>query len=209
MSHTAKTNVALLIALTLGVAACQAETTAGPRYPGELQPPDRFTRDFLLRQQLVFRCGEVEHSLQTALQHHGDTLTLIGLTPLGTRAFVLRQQGLEVAFTSHLPEEQELPFSPRCILFDIQRTLLPVLDERAYGDGEHRIQLGDEVVRERWEGGRLLERRFRRRSGEPSGELMITYHDSYFYNEAPGRIVIENGWLGYQITLTTLDYLDL
>ena len=46
--------------------------------------------------------------MRTALQHRGDTLTIVGLTPLGTRAFVLQQQGLDVSFTSYLPEEESL-----------------------------------------------------------------------------------------------------
>lgn len=197
----------LLLALMATLLVCRPHTAPGPSYPGELQHPHRFTTDFLLVQQLVFQRGDTEQSLQTALQHRSDTLTLIGLTPLGTRAFVLQQEGLEVSFTSSLPEDQELPFPPRFILYDIQRTLLPVLDDRPLNDGEHRLQLDDEVVVEEWQNHRLQERRFRRRRGDPPGELVITYNDEGFvYGEAPGSIEIDNGWLGYHLSLTTLSY---
>lgn len=197
----------LLLALTAMLCVCRPHATPEPSYPGELQHPRRFSTDFLLVQQLVFQRGEIEQSLQTALQHRGDTLTLIGLTPLGTRAFVLQQVGLEVSFTSSLPEDQEPSFPPHYILYDIQRTLLPVLDDRPLSDGEHRLELGDEVVRERWQNAHLLERRYQHRSYEPPGELTIVYGDGGFiYGEEPGSIEIDNGWLGYRLSLTTLSY---
>lgn len=194
--------------LLVALAACRPGPAA-PVYPGELQPPSRFGRDFLLHQRVVVRRGEAEHALQTALQVRGDTLTLIGLTPLGTRAFVLTQRGRDVSFTSSLPPDQQLPFEPRFVLHDVQRALLPVLDDRPMADGEHRVALGDEVVTERWAGRRLLERRFRRRAPPPGGELVIRYAGGYVYGEAPGPIELDNGWLGYRVELETLGYTPL
>jgi hypothetical protein len=194
--------LALLPALLAGCRPRPAE----PVYPGELQPPARFGRDFLLHQRVVFRRGEREHAIQTALQVRGDTLTLVGLTPLGTRAFVLTQRGLDVSFSSSLPPDQQLPFPPRFVLHDIQRALLPLIDERAMADGEHRVELGDEVVTERWAARRLLERRFRRRAPPPAGELVVRYGGGYVFGEAPGQIEIDNGWLGYRVELQTLGF---
>jgi len=200
---------AVAIGGALLLAACRPRAPE-PVYPGELQPPGRFGRDFLLHQRLLFRRGETEQALQTALQVRGDTLTLVGLTPLGTRAFVITQTGLDLAFTSSLPEDQQLPFPPRFVLHDVQRALLPVLDSRALGDGEHRQELGDEVVTERWQGRRLRERRFRRRAPPPAGEVVVVYGgEGYVFGEAPGPIEIDNGWLGYRVLLTTLGYQPL
>jgi len=197
----------LLAGLVACLSTCRPQQAPEPEYPGALQEPSRFSVDFLLVQELLFRRGEVEEGMRTALQHRGDTLTLVGLTPLGTRAFVLQQRGLDVSFTSYLPEDESLPFPPRFILYDIQRTLLPVLDDRPLSDGEHRLELGDEDVVERWRGHRLLERRYRRRDGDPSGELVITYGEGgYLFGTAPPSIEIDNGWLGYQLTLTTTSY---
>jgi hypothetical protein len=195
--------VALLVLSTL--AGCRPRP-AEPVYPGELQPPERFGRDFLLHQRVVVRRGETENALQTALQVRGDTLTLVGLTPLGTRAFVITQRGADVSFSSSLPPERQLPIRPRLVLHDLQRALLPVLDDRPMADGEHRVALDDEVVTERWAGRRLLERRFRRRAPPPEGELVVRYGGGYVFGEAPGPIEIDNGWLGYHIELQTLGY---
>lgn len=111
-----------------------------------------------------------------------------------------------MTFSSPLPADQQPPFPPRFVLHDLQRALLPVLDERPMADGEHRIELGDEVVTERWSGRRLLERRCRRRAPPPTGELVIAYAGGYTYGEAPGSISIDNGWLGYRVELETLEY---
>lgn len=195
--------MALALALTAAslLLSCQPPQ---PLYPGQLQPPSRFGPDFLLRQEIVFRRGETEASLQTALQHRGDELTLIGLTPLGTRAFVLQQRRDEVELTSHLPEG-ELPFPARFILLDINRTLLP-FDEPPTSDGQRRLRTDDETLDETWRDGRLVERRFERRRGRPRGEIVIRYSDGHRFGEQPGQIDLDNGWLGYQLTLRTLAY---
>jgi len=194
----------LLGGLLLLVAGC------GPRIPPgyreALRRPEQFDHDFLLRQRLVFRRGEVVGTLETALQRRGPTLTFIGLTPFGTRAFVLQQRGSEVSFTSYLPEG-ELLFPPRYILLDLQRTLLPVLSRDPLSDGTHRDRRGEMEVTEIWRDGRLRERRFRPISGRSAGELVITYPgEGYGFGEAPGRLELHNGWVGYELILTPLAY---
>lgn len=193
---------ALGLAVTMAIlAGCPASRPA-PTAAVELRPPEAFVGDFLLQQQLTFERGEVTQTLQTALQRQGDTLTLIGLTPMGTRAFVLTQTGDEVTFTSHLPEDRPLPFPPRQVLLDIQRTLLPVVGPGRLDDGEHE---GDGVT-ERWRGGRLRERRFR----TAEGEVVIRYGDEgYLFGERPGRLEVDNGPMGYRLTLETLAFQPL
>lgn len=191
------------------ISGCGA-SSAIPTYPGVLRGPDQFSVDFLLQQNMSIRFGERELSLRTALQRRGDELTLIGLTPLGTRAFVVQQQGLEVEASSSLPETEGPQFPPRYILFDIQRTLLPVIGGEPLSDGEHRSVLNEEEVIEQWRSGRIIERRFRRVSGEPSGEIVIRYDDDgYEIGGEPGRIELQNGWMGYEVVLETLSYQEL
>lgn len=196
--------ILLLFALLAPAAGCRPGRP--PESSWTLRRPEAFPRDFLLRQRLVFRMGEVEESLETALQRRGDGLTLIGLTPFGTRAFVLQQRGLDVSFESHLPEG-ELPFPPRLILDDVQRTLLPLLSRQPLADGEHRGRMdGDEVV-EIWRHGRLIQRSFRGISREGPEEITIAYGDEgYGFDEPPNRIEIHNGRRGYELVLETLAY---
>ncbi len=156
-------------ALTTFIAVGCRPRNAVPVSLGILRPPADFSVDFLLQQRLTFTRGDVERTLQTALQRRGDELVLIGLTPLGTRAFVVQQQGLEVSAQSHLPGDEPLPFPPRAVLIDVQRALLPVLDGPPPSDGRRSGERAGEAVSERWANGRLVERRFRRLSNDPEG----------------------------------------
>jgi hypothetical protein len=200
---------AALAALVLAGCGPRRPAGEGPGYPGELQPPERFASDFLLRQELEVQLGGERTRFQAALQRRGATLTLLVLTPMGTRAFVIEQQGLDVRFTSYLPEGREPPFPPRYVLLDVQRTLLPQLGDGPLADGEHRGERAGEVIRERWLGGRLLERRFARRGGRPAGEIVLAYEGGMAPGEAPSRVVLDNGWLGYRLVITTLSSQDL
>ena len=70
------------------------------------------------------------------LQKTPGTLTLVGLTPYGSRAFLLQQTKGDVQFTKYIP--RELPFPPTFMLLDIHRVLdqwlgPPLPDGRAIG----------------------------------------------------------------------------
>jgi hypothetical protein len=191
----------------MGLIGCGSRP-GGLVYPGELRPPTDFAGEFLVHQQLHISREEGEARLQAALQRQGDTLTLIALTPMGTRAFVIQQHGSEVSSTSSLPEE--LPFPPRFILLDVQRSLLPAIGGgRQLPDGIHREVGNDEVVDERWQGGRLFERRYRRTNRRPRGEIVIRYDGGMAPGEFPQRLTLENGWLGYSLVITTLSVQQL
>lgn len=188
----------LLVLAALAAGCASAGGRAGSSF--DLSPPSALGPDFLLHQSLEVERGGQRTRFEAALQHRGETLTLLGLTPLGTRAFLIEQQGLEVTFTSFLPEDRELPFPPRLILLDVQRVLLPLLGEGPLSDGVHRGERGGEIVEETWRGGRLLARRFRSREGE----ISISYEGGMAPGEAPARVVLENGRLGYRLEITTL-----
>jgi hypothetical protein len=202
MSRLSTSLLVTTATLLLAAASCQPPQ---PLYPGQLRPAADFGPDFLLRQELLFQRGELEATLQTALQHRGDELTLIGLSPLGTRAFVIHQRGLDVELTSHLPEG-ELPFPAQFILLDISRTLLPLDGPPPPEEGLRRLRSSEEIITETWREGRLTQRRYRRRRGRPRGEIIITYREGHRFDAPPGEILIDNGWLGYRLTLRTLDY---
>lgn len=199
------------IALSLALVACGAPavTMTAASYPGELAPPSTLRSPpglgdaFALDQRVVSESAQGTHEFRAVLQKQDDTLTMVGLGPHGGRGFVLTQHGDEVTFESHLP--QALPFPPRFMLLDVHRVWFVGL-EGPLPDGEHRGEIdGDEVV-ERWEGGRLRERTFRRLDGEPAGVIRVTYEGGLGGSEPPSVVHYDNGWFGYRLTLTTLSH---
>lgn len=158
----------------------------------------------MIRQHIVARPGEDEVSFDAVVQHHEGTLTLLGLTPFGTRAFLLQQRGTEVEFTSYIP--RELPFPPRYMLLDVHRAFLIGLPGAPHPDGTHAGTRDGEEIREVWSGGRLRERTFRRLDGSPPGVITARYEGGM----APGRpaehMTYENGWFGYRLIVTTASF---
>ena len=146
---------------------------------------------------------------QDLAEVRGQRLTVIGLAPWGSRAFTLVQEGREVTFTKELDEE--LPFPPEAILQDLHRTWFKGWTGAARPDGAHTSQAPDgETITERWEGGRLHERRFARpdapgRNG-PAAQIVVTYGEGLSDLTAPPRrAVLDNGWFGYRLEVETLE----
>lgn len=203
------------IAAVVGVvfSACSATTHAPTAaherdYPWRLRPPSAFAGDFLWRQQLLARFGMRKLGFQAVVQKQADKLTLIGLGPAGSKAFVLSQTGEQVTFRSHMP--RKMPFPPRFILIDIQRAWLKLSPEATRPDGTHTIDLGDETLQETWRGGRLVRRSFVRKDGKPKGQILVTYEASTALNPTaagakPGVVVLSNGWFGYELRIETLE----
>jgi hypothetical protein len=191
--------------VVLGCAACATAQAPGPRpveYPTVLTPPDSHPGAFIRRQLLLGRFQGQELSLDAVLQKKDDELLLVGLTPFGTKAFVLAQKGTEVRFTSYMA--QPLPFPPRYILEDVTRTYFCGIADGPLPDGVHQSERDGELIEERWKEGRLMERRFTRLDGNPRGEIVIDYVGGMAGGRSPARIEFDNGWLGYRLTVTTV-----
>jgi hypothetical protein len=178
---------------------------AAPRpkeYPGTLLAPSRTAGDFVRTQKLTARFQGQTRSMDAVLQKEGDLLTLIGMTPFGSKAFVLQQQGVEVSFKSYVAFE--MPFPPKYILLDIQRVYFAGLEGAPLPDGEHTDQRDGEQIVEVWQGGRLLRRTFTRLSGDPAGAITVTYQGGMAGGISPAKVEIDNGWVGYQLSINTV-----
>lgn len=193
----------------LFLVACGTQRPQEPprEYPGVLARPSELHSPlgdaFALEQRVRSESPAGAHEFRAVLQKRGDELVLVGLGPHGGRGFVLTQRGTEVDFESHLPEE--LPFPPRFMLLDIHRTWfvgLPAPQE----DGEHTETIDGEEIVERWEGGRLRERTFRRIDGEPPGVIRVEYEGGLGTETPPSIVRFDNGWFGYRLILTTLSH---
>jgi hypothetical protein len=171
-------------------------------YPGELRPPSTLGIDVVWRQSVDATWAERTEGFDAAVQVRGDTLLVLALSPVGQPGLVLRLNGTEVSVEN--PSGMEFPIPARFVLLDVQRVFFPWFEgEPPITDGERMRQDADERVDERWVDGHLVERRFARTSGEPSGEIRVTYEWANKAWFAPTRAVLENGWCGYQLEIRT------
>lgn len=193
---------AMLVAMPV-VVACRPAPPPGS-YPGQLLEPATLARDFMIRQHVEGAYGERSVSFDAVVQKQGNTLLVLTLTPYGSRAFLVEQQGQDVRVEKFIA--RELPFDPRFILLDVQRVFLMGLPEAPRDDGWHRQRMGEEIVRERWEAGRLHERRYSRRDRKPKGDVIVRYEGGYVPGERPPLIELVNEWFGYRLALATSDF---
>jgi len=206
---TGRTRTAAVVALL--AAGCAHRETAPPRPPvtpptaAELPPPDAIPGTFSVRQKLTATSPKGGGSFEAVLQKQPGTLTLVGLTPYGSRAFLLVQTKGDVQFTKYIP--RELPFAPTFLLLDIHRALATWLGPPP-ASGERSGQVGDETIRERWQDGKLVERTFVSAKANPPGTITI----SYAAQSAPGaasiatHITLKNARMDYRVDIETVPF---
>ncbi len=192
----------------IAVACASPRPAAPPReYPGSLVDSREIAGEFMMRQRVEAHYPGRTMGFDAVLQRRDGELTLLGLTPFGTRAFVLTQRGRALDFSTALP--LELPFPPRYMLMDIHRVFFITLGPAPAQDGE-RVETRDgEEIRETWRGGRLLRRSYRRLDGQPPGLIEVDYGEGMINRSPPRVIRFTNGWYGYRLEITTLAHQTL
>lgn len=173
-------------------------------YEGALVDVAPFGADYIARQRVEGRHGDARFRFSAVLQKSGGTLTLLALTPIGTRAFVLEQTGEDVTFTPYV--DRDLPFPPRYILIDIHRSLFVGIGSTPLADGQHIAHRFNEQITEQWEGGKLQVRSFRRDTGRPSGAVEVEYFGWTDFGVPATEVRLSNEWFGYELTITTESY---
>ncbi|MFO0624608.1 MAG: DUF3261 domain-containing protein [Polyangiales bacterium] len=191
---------ALAAWVLLTACATARPTPPRPQDPGALEDPARYEGSFMMRQRVEVALPTRTLRFEAVLQKQGAALTLVGLTPFGTRAFVLEQRGVEVSFTPTLP--MELPFPARYMMIDIQRVFLRSAGRGAAADGVREASVAGEAVRETWANGRLMRRSFSR-PGDPGG-ADAEYEGGMLGRAAPRVVRYRNRWGDYALTITTL-----
>lgn len=180
---------------------------ANPASEIPLLDPSTVPGDFMLRQHIEGEYGERRVAFEAIVQKQGNTLLVLTLTPYGSRAFAITQTGQDVTVEKFI--SRDLPFDPRFILLDVQRVFLMGLPDAPLEDGWHRARARGELIRERWEGGKLFERRYRRRDRNTKGEILVDYAGGYTPGERPPAITLKNEPFGYALRLETSDYQPL
>lgn len=197
----------LLMAATM-FAACAhhppppAESGPPPPTAAELPPPDRIPADLTLRQKLTASSAHGGGSFETILQKRPGVLRVLGLTPFGSRAFLLEQHADKVDFTKYIPHD--LPFAPTFMLLDIHRVFDRWLDGPPPADGERSgTTATGEPITERFQGGRLRQRVFSAAPGTPPGTITVTY-DGEISPGVAADIVLANDRFGYRLQIHNL-----
>lgn len=189
--------VVVALAVMTCAAACgpraRPAQTPAPRPRGTLHPPEHYAVSFTIDQEVTAVHAAGSETFRAVIEKRGERLVMVGLGPHGGRAFTLLQEGEQVSFESQLP--RELPFPPEYMLMDIHRTWLrglPREGDAPLPDGEHEGDVEGERVRERWLGGRLLERHFTAPQGDaPWWTVDITYEGGLGDGSLPSRVVFD------------------
>jgi hypothetical protein len=189
--------------LACGAVRAPLDEGAG-EHAAALVSTEQIPGHFLIRQQLKYRYGEERGSFEAVVQKLCDEIVVIGFAPFGAPAFTIHQRGLEIRVESHLPGPW--PFSPRNILLDVHRTFFLPIPETPPPDGSHATPHGRSLVRERWESGRLIERRIGRAAEDDPGEIVITYVGGARRGAPAREIRFENGIRGYRIDIAVVAY---
>jgi hypothetical protein len=197
----------VFVFVAFAIAGCAHHAPAPAPMPAptaaELPPPDAIPGTFAVRQKLTATSAKGGGSFEAVLQKTPGTLTLVGLTPYGSRAFLLTQTKGDVQFTKYVP--RELPFPPTFMLLDIHRVLGQWLGP-PLASGERSGQVGDETIHERWQNGKLLERTFVSARSTPPGPITISYAGYGAASALAEHITLHNARLDYRIAIDTVPF---
>ena len=195
-----------LLAITL--ASCHSTTRHvldTLAYPGALQDPARMATEAVWQQRVTASWqapGEdrQERGFDAALQRSGNSLTVVGLSPMGSVGFSIQQTPTTIDVVNNMAEQMVIP--PRFILLDVQRAFFP-WNDTPLQNGERSEQQNDELITEVWRNSKLTKRTFRRLDQRPEGTITITYTWGNPDWVLPTRTVLDNAWFGYQLTIVT------
>lgn len=197
--------LAFLASLGLGCASInRAERSLQETdYPWELLPSESLGKDIFWRQRISASFQGRTESFQAVLQTGEGVLWVVGLSPLGTKSFVLRQEGLTSSFEEFV--DGDFPFPGRFILIDIQRCFFPLGPTSSLHSGVNRFEFNGEIVEETWQGGRLVSRCFQRPGyGKHGAAIVVSYEDWSPDGTTPRKVTLENGWFEYRLTISSV-----
>jgi hypothetical protein len=192
-----------IAALVVTLAGCAAHSHSPPRLPDA----EGLATPFLARQRVVATTGTDRRAFAAVLQYDGHDLLLLGLTPMGTKAFAVRQHGRVATAESFV--DHPLPAPAEAILLDVHWSYF-LADDTARRDGWHRRTLDGLRLRERWQGGRIHERIVTPRGG---ASVHIAYEGARSVGKSVGRfpevVVVTHDDVGgrqLRLEITTLTH---
>lgn len=196
--------LALLASLSAGCAlASRAERSLQETdYPWKLLPSESLDKDIFWRQRISASFQNREVSFQAVIQSSNGVFMVVGISPMGTKSFVLRQEGMMSTFEEFV--DGDIPFPGHFILIDIQRCFFPLAPSEAMLSGTNSFEWNGETVEETWKDGLLVSRRFQRPGyGELGESILISYEGWSEDGIMPAKVTLENGWFEYQLTISS------
>jgi len=115
------------------------------------------TPPFMVVQRVRGKFGTQDVAFECVVQFSQGKLTITGITPYTTRAFVVEQDGLDVHAEAFML--RDVWFEPLQVLYDVHRTFFRGLPASQTNGAHEQVDHG-EFVRELWQGGHIVERRF-------------------------------------------------
>jgi hypothetical protein len=161
--------------LLLALAACAATKPPPPAEPpvdddsAVLIPTDQLAvPPFMVLQRVRGKYGTQDVAFECVVQLSHGKLTVTGITPYTARAFVIEQDGIAVHSEAFML--RDVWFEPLQVLYDVHRTFFRGLPA-AQTNGAHEQLDHGEFVRELWDRGHIVERRFH--ALETSASLIV------------------------------------
>jgi len=170
-----------------------------PQYAlrGVLLPTDQLKPNFTVQQRIHGKYAGHDSTIECVVQLQNGKLTVVGLTPFGSRAFVIEQTGVDVRFEKYV--DRDLPVQPEAVLYDIHRVFFRALPPRQ-NDGVSEGQDSGDIVHERWLGGHIVERRFESLEGPVNNLVVVSFEGAPAPVIAP-RVRIANAAYAYTLEI--------
>ena len=191
--------------LSMSALACgeKPRPKAVPAYAmtGVLLPTSELAPPFQLQQRIHGQYEGRDVAVDCVVQLDRGKLTVVGLTPFSTRAFVIEQVGTEVKLQKFV--DRDVPFDPAAVLYDLHRVFFRGLP-KPQPDGTHEgVDHGD-LVREVWRDGHIVERRFQSLEGPIPQLVIIEFQGAPAPVIAP-RVRLTNVAFSYTLEIETLE----
>lgn len=175
-----------------------------------LPPLEQVKTNFIARQKLSGKFRDQEFQGEVIVQKLFGELTIIALTPFGSKAFVIKQTKDRIEATSLMPQELFFPFE--FMVLAIHRSLFighGKAEKLQHIDGKISFFYKGIRIHEIWREGKLIERHFFTKQEPSTLEFSIHYGEGMKGIILPPQIDMIDHRIGYQIQVQTVQFQQL
>ena len=162
------------------------------------------TPPFTVVHRVHGKLGTRDVAFECVVQLSQSQLKVTGSTPYSERAFVIEQAGVDVKLQGLT--QRDVPLEPVQILYDIHRLFFRGLSA-PQTDGPHELVDHGEVVREVWQGGHVVQRRFH--ALDTSARLLVLDFEGSPAPVIAPRVRLTNLHYGYALEIESVEQKQL
>jgi len=162
--------------------------------PGVIRSTEQIEGEFVLRQRVRIRAGELNFPMQIVVQKTADELVVIGFNPIGAKLFTVRQRERETEVDA-LPRAV-LPVPPLNVLRDLNRIRFLAAPRPDDGVGGSTQSFGGTEVTDTWQAGTLIRRKL-----TSAGDRLPT---TLTFEAGSSSVWVDNPSCGYVAEWTTV-----